>query len=335
MGFKLKSGNKTSFKMMGSKAPFKQDEIITGEDREKDDIIWKEETNEGDIDVSDAISWMDADLKSEGYLKRLENELKLKGNVKYKRAPTEEEIKLNPDVSFVTEYNPTSENIMDVRTNRLKNIIWNKPMMYDKEGKFIDYAHADHIRKGDSYKTNRLMESSNVYFSDRYDWQGGQKKRLLDLGIHEGEHGITAGVHGMLEGTKSILNKAKGGSGESNQFDDNELAKPQEVYARYKVTQKFLQDRGIFDAFSGETFTNKHYNQIQQLMDGVTADNFKEKGIPYEVFTFFGDDKDHPHGFNKKLDKKDMKNIFNNVAQEPGIGGFEVQDDFGGSYRIT
>ena len=66
-------------------------------------------------------------------------------------------------------------------------------------------------------------------------------------------------------------------------------------------------------------------------------ENFKEKGIPYEVFTFFGDNKNMPgHGFNKKISKKDMKTIFNNVAQDtPGGGGFEVQDDFGGSQYIS
>ena len=61
-------------------------------------------------------------------------------------------------------------------------------------------------------------------------------------------------------------------------------------------------------------------------MEGVTKDNYKSKGIPYEVFTFFGDDKQHPHGFNKKLSNKDMKNIFNNVADNSQN---EIIDDGG------
>ena len=68
-------------------------------------------------------------------------------------------------------------------------------------------------------------------------------------------------------------------------------------------------------------------------MEGVTQENFREKGIPYEVFTFFGDDKKmEGHGYNKKMSKKDMKNIFNNVADNSQS---EIMDDGGNASRFA
>tara|TARA_R110001583_G_scaffold144271_2_gene296301 strand:+ start:451 stop:1410 length:960 start_codon:yes stop_codon:yes gene_type:complete len=282
---------------------------------------WSTKTNTGTKGIPEdggkGMEFLKADLKSKGYEKRLANELEAAGGGDYiKRAPNKKELKKDPDRSLVKIKNPTSQNVMDVRTNRSENIMFNDPSKYDKEGNYIGYAHADYIKRGEgsdpNNNTNRLMPSSNVYFSDNFNWKEGQKNRIEggDLITHEGAHAITAGEHGMLENTKNLLTNAKGGDASKGNIN-----KPQEVYARYKVTQKYLKNQGLFDAFTGDKFTDKNVKQVEKLMEGVTAENYKQKGIPYEVFTFFGDNKNMKgHGFNKKMSKKDMKDIFNNVA---------------------
>ena len=314
--FKLRSGNRTPFKQLGS-SPVKQ----------STEEIWNQKTNTGTEGIPEdggvGMEFLKNDLRSDGYKKRLENELAAAGESDYvKRAPNEGELEIRPDRSLVKVKNPSSEDVMDIRTNRSENIMFNDPSAVDKEGNRTGYANADYIMK--TPEGNRLMPSTNVNFSNRYDWKGGQKDRIEggDLITHEGAHAITAGEHGMLENTKNLLTSAKGGgSGNINQ--------PQEVYARYKVAQKYLKDKGIFDAFTGDEFTDAHVNQINKLMEGVNQENFQTKNIPYEVFTFFGDDKEMKgHGFNKKMNKKDMKNIFNNVASnEPDPS--QITDDFG------
>ena len=286
---------------------------------------WKKQTSDGSIidpKGGSGGSWLMDDLKSPGYKKRLEKEIEMnKGKTTYKRAPSEEELKENPDRSIV-KVDAGDGNVIEDRISRLDKTIWNAPSQYDKEGNYIGYAHADNIMKTDA--GNRLMPWANIYYQEGYFGDGSQKDRLHDLNIHEGAHAATAGEHGMLEGTKDLLTDAKGGDASKGNIN-----RPQEVYARYKVAQNFLQKQGIFDAFSGEEFTNKHAKQVEKMMEGVTAENYKEKGIPYEVFTFFGDDKKmEGHGFNKKISKKNMKTIFNNVASnEPDPG--QITDDFG------
>ena len=338
MAFNLRSGNKARFKSLGSSSlsvkpnrtsssPF----ISKKQDR-KNEKEWNRQTSDGSIidpTGGSGADWLKQDLDSPGYQKRLENEIKMnKDNTTYKRAPNEKELKERSDKSIVT-VDAKDGNVISDRKSRLDNTIYNAPSTYDKEGNYIQYAHADQIMK--TSNNNRLMPGANIYYQEKYFNDGSQKDRMHDLNIHEGAHAATAGEHGMLEGTKKLLTDAKGGDASLGNIN-----RPQEVYARYKVAQNFLQNQGIFDAFSGEEFTNKHAKAVEKMMEGVTAENYKEKGIPYEVFTFFGDDKKHPHGFNKKISKKDMKTIFNNVAQEtPGGGGFEIQDDFGGSQYIS
>lgn len=336
MAFNLRSGNKARFKSLGSSSrsvtPNKTSSspFISKKQDKKNEKEWNKQTSDGSIvdpTGGSGADWLRKDLDSPGYQKRLENEIKMnKGNTEYLRAPNEKELKERSDRSIV-RVDAKDGNVISDRKSRLDNTIYNAPSTHDKEGKYIGYAHADNVMK--TSDGNRLMPGANIYYQEKYFGDGSQKNRMHDLNIHEGTHAITASDYGMLEGTKDLLHEAKGGG-------KNELSKPQEVYARYKVAQNFLQKQGIFDAFSGEEFTNEHAKAVEKMMEGVTAENFRKKGIPYEVFTFFGDDKQHDHGFNKKLSKKNMKKIFNNVAQEtPGGGGFEVQDDFGGSQYIS
>ena len=332
MAFKLK------YQKRGNKTPFNVDTPMLQNDMTEE--TWSEQTSDGSIidpTGGSGAEWLKDDLQSEGYKKRLANEIAMnEGDTSYGRAPNEEELAANPDKSIVN-VDAKDGNVIEDRLSRLKNTVWNAPSDYDKEGRYIRYANADNIMKTNA--GNRLMPGANINYSKRHFEDGSQEDRMHDLNIHEGAHAITASDYGMLPKTIDLLTRAKGGTNTTDQYgeyDGGELAQPQEVYARYKVAQNFLQNKGIFDAFSGEEFTDKHVEAVNKLMEGVTADNFREKGIPYEVFTFFGDDKKHPHGFNKKLSKKDMKTIFNNVAQEtPSGGGFEVTDDFGGSQYIS
>jgi hypothetical protein len=339
MAFNLRSGNKARFKSLGSSSSSvtpnrtKSSPFISKKQDKKNEKEWNKRTNDGSVvdpTGGSGADWLRKDLESPGYKKRLEKEIKMnEGNTEYLRAPNEKELKKDKDKSVV-RVDAKDGNVIEDRKSRLDNTIWNAPSDIDKEGKYVGYAHADNIMK--TSDGNRLMPGANVYYQEKYFGDGSQKERMHDLNIHEGAHAITASDYGMLEGTKNLLTDAKGGDASKGNIN-----RPQEVYARYKVAQNFLQDKGIFDAFSGEEFTDKHAKAVNKMMEGVTAENFKEKGIPYEVFTFFGDNKNMPgHGFNKKISKKDMKTIFNNVAQDtPGGGGFEVQDDFGGSQYIS
>jgi len=279
MPFKLKSGNKTNFKDMGS-SPLKQDDWSSG---------------------GEGMDWLKADLKSKGYKKRLQKELKLSDNKTIKTTPKK------GDKYYTEIKNPTSKQIIAERKRRANKTVFNKPSEFDEDGRKIGYAHADHI---DKKSGGTIKPGSDIFYSSDYDWKGKQANRLKDLNIHEGAHSITAGKHGMLPGTKDLLTKAKGGDASKGNIN-----RPQEVYARYKVAQKWAQKQGDFDAFSGKEFTDKHYDKIMKKLKGVNQSNYKEKGIPYEVITFFGDDKKwQGHGFNKKMSKKHVKKIFNEVA---------------------
>ena len=295
MAFKLKSGNKPNFKAIGS-SPLRQ----------PTETEWKQQTSVGS-------DWLMDDLKSPGYEERLQREIKSAGKDDYIKAAPRGSDKYYSKISDAQE-------ILEERINRAKNTKYHIPGE-TKDGRQVPaQAWASHAHN------KSLKEGSDIYYSGnpRYDWQGSHAGRVEDLTIHEGAHSISAGQHGMLENTKNLLTDAKGGDASKGNIN-----RPQEVYARYKVAQNFLQKQGIFDAFSGEKFTNKHVEQVEKMMKGVNKDNFREKGIPYEVFTFFGDDKKMKgHGFNKKISKKDMKTIFNNVAtNEPDPG--QIIDDSG------
>lgn len=273
------------------------------------------------------MDYLKEDLKSEGYKKRLAKELKLKGDKTLRTTPVE------GDKYYTEVSNPTSEEILTERKSRADKTVFHEPSKLDEDGREIGYAHADHV---DANTGGTIKPGSDVFYSDKYDWKGKQAKRKDNLDVHEGAHAITAGEHGMLGGTKDILTSSKAGEGDTDEKGrKHNINRPQEVYARYKVAQKYLKEQGLFDAFTGDEFTNENVKQVDKLMEGVTAENFREKGIPYEVFTFFGDGKQmEGHGFNKKMSKKDMKNIFNNVASNQS-DNLETSDDFGGSQTMT
>ena len=269
--------------------------------------------------ASEGMEYLKKDLKSEGYKKRLAKELKLKGDKTLKTTPVE------GDKYYTEVSDPTSEEILTERESRADKTVFHKPSKLDEDGREIGYAHADHI---DKTTGGTIKPGSDIFYSNKFDWEGTQANRKINLDVHEGAHAITAGEHGMLGGTKDLLTSAKAGEGDTDaKGRKHNINRPQEVYARYKVAQKYLKEQGLFDAFTGDEFTNKHVKQVEKMMEGVTAQNYKEKGIPYEVFTFFGDCKQmEGHGFNKKMSKKDMKMIFNNVADNSQN---EIIDDGG------
>ena len=295
MAFKLKSGNKPNFKAIGS-SPL----------RRPTETEWKQQTSVGS-------DWLMDDLKSPGYKERLQREIKSAGKGDYIKAAPRGSDKYYSEISGEKE-------ILEERINRAKNTKYHIPGETEDGRQVPAQAWASHAHN------KSLKEGSDIYYSGnpRHDWQGADADRVEDLTIHEGAHSITAGEHGMLENTKNLLTDAKGGDASKGNIN-----RPQEVYARYKVAQKWAQDQGIFDAFSGKEFTNKDYNKVMKKLEGVTKDNYQKKGIPYEVITFFGDDKQWKgHGFNKKMSKKHVKQIFNNVAtNEPDPG--QIIDDSG------
>tara|TARA_R100001443_G_scaffold189_10_gene808 strand:- start:2446 stop:3492 length:1047 start_codon:yes stop_codon:yes gene_type:complete len=342
MGFKLRSGNKPNFRNIGSTqkrvaprkshSPLRQTVEPTVEE-------WNEgQKNKSSIPgVDEGRSIIEKDLQTKAYKDRLNKEIDMFGGGEITKAG---ELSKKSKGGTESIENPTSEQLLEIRQKRLANSIWNDPSNKTKEGGRVGYGMHDARRLLTKEEKKELglkdaaytqyMPSSNLYFNKQYldetgNIQGFEKSK--QLGIHEGTHAVTGGTMNMLEGTQSFLNKAKGGTGKSDQFDSSELAKPQEVYARYKSTQNFLQEQGIFDYQSGDKFTNEHVKKIEKLMEGATWENFREKGIPYDVFTFFGHDDKDKHG-NKKISNKDMKTIFNNVASnEPDPG--QITDDFG------
>mgnify|MGYP003645187096 CR=1 FL=1 len=340
MAFKMRSGNKPGFKSIGSRQPSVTHKSSSPLAQKKVEKVWNQKTNTGTKGIPEdggvGMEYLKEDLASKGYKERLARELAAAGEGDYvKRAPNRKELKKDKSKSLTKVKNPTSEEIMEIRTNRSNNIMFNDPSAVDKEGNRTGYANADYIMKTDD--GNRLMPSTNVNFAETdqrtgepYNWKTTNKDRIEggDLIMHEGAHAITAGEHGMLENTKNLLTKSKGGDATQGNIN-----RPQEVYARYKVAQHFLKEQGMFDAFSGDEFTDKDVKKVEKMMEGVTQENFREKGIPYEVFTFFGDDKKmEGHGYNKKMSKKDMKNIFNNVADNSQS---EIMDDGGNASRFA
>ena len=288
---------------------------------------------------------IEKDLHTKAYKDRLEKEVEMFGGKDSKISKASEDMHVGDDYTAQGEVikNPSAE----IRQNRQKNTIWNDPSSETKEGSDIGFGLHDANRllsddektelnldlvnkKGKKTKYAQYMPSSNLYFNEDYVGEDGNiqsHEKSKQLGIHEGTHGVTGGTNNMLPGTQAFLNQAKGGG-------KGELAKPQEVYARYKSTQNFLQENGIFDYQSGGEFTNKHVKAIEKLMEGVTMENAKEKGIPYDVVTFFGQKGGKNANYNKQISKKDMKTIFNNVAdlsQDPN----EIMDDGGNTSMFS
>ena len=109
------------------------------------------------------------------------------------------------------------------------------------------------------------------------------------------------------------------------------LTDPAEVYTRYKKGQNHLKNAGIFDHTTGEPFTEEHYNKVQEWMK---TDDFKNADS--DVKEFFGTD-DYTSEFNKKINKPNLIEIMNNVADNSEIGGDDLQQGmyakYGGSLR--
>ena len=313
MAFNLRSGNKARFKSLGSSSRSimpnrtKSSPFVSKKQDEKNEKEWNKQT-------STASDWLRQDLESPGYKKRLQKELEAAGEEDYIKTTPKEGDKYYSKVSNEKE-------ILEARRDRAKKTKYHVPGEIE-EGRSWDTMSAQAI--ADHVENKALKEGSDIYYSPHRDWQGVDADRVTDLTIHEGAHSITAGEHGMLKNTKNLLTNAKGGDASKGNIN-----RPQEVYARYKVAQKWAQDQGIFDAFSGKEFTDKNYNKVMKELEGVTEDNYQEKGIPYEVITFFGDGKQwEGHGFNKKMSKKHVKQIFNEVAtNEPDPS--QITDDFG------
>ena len=111
--------------------------------------------------------------------------------------------------------------------------------------------------------------------------------------------------HGGPKPTRKAYRKWKNVSSGDYLTDDSE------VYTRYKIAQKDLKNKGIFDAFSGKTFTDDDYNKVQEY---INSDEYRNADS--NVKQFFGNDEYDPKTgeYNKKIEKEDLIEIMNNVA---------------------
>jgi hypothetical protein len=191
----------------------------------------------------------------------------------------------------------------------------------------------DSVEVPNKGRGNFVSNTSNIDFNNAYNWdnpEGGDyqdDQKLKELGLHEGNHAVTAGDKGMLKGTKDFLETAKQLNGKGY----GKMGAGQEVYSRYKVSQDWLKDQGGFNYLEDDSFDKKDMAHVRKLLEGVTDENYQQKGIPYDVWTFFGQ-KGSEH--NPLISDEDVMKIFNNVASnapEPG----QVTDDFGNQQTLA
>ena len=150
-------------------------------------------------------------------------------------------------------------------------------------------------------KSKTLEDRSDVSFKE---WEANQNFEKRGFGKLAGDilknHNIIPG-----DSRREAYNTWK------NTTSGNYLTDPTEVYTRYKKSQKHLKDAGIFDHTTGEEFTEDDYNKVQEMM---LTDDYQN--LDSDIKEFFGtDDSNNSSGdFNKKIEKNDLIEIMNNVA---------------------
>jgi hypothetical protein len=326
--------------------------------------LWNKETaieggrfdkNAKDQPIYNADQIIKEDLNSETYKQRLANELSMfgteeQGGTGTKAGVTDDQIRKGIQVNATPGArgrinmrdvaSNTVESLLAERLDRADNTKFNQPTDLTKEGKEIGFAlhdttmgTKDSIEVPNAGRGNFVSNTSNIDFNNAYNWdnpEGGDyqdDQKLKELGLHEGNHAVTAGDKGMLKGTKNFLETAKGLDGKGY----GKMGAGQEVYARYKVSQDWLKDKGGFNYLEDDSFDKKDMAHVRKLLEGVTDENYQQKGIPYDVWTFFGQEgsKDNP-----LISDEDVMKIFNNVASnapEPG----QVTDDFGNQQTLA
>ena len=110
MAFKLRSGNQARFKSLGSSSrPItpsrtKSSPFISKKQDKKNEKEWNKQTSDGSIidpTGGSGADWLRQDLQSEGYKKRLANEIAMnEDNTEYLRAPNEKELKKDKERSI-------------------------------------------------------------------------------------------------------------------------------------------------------------------------------------------------------------------------------------------
>ena len=152
----------------------------------------------------------------------------------------------------------------------------------------------------------QLLTKAKTLDEDRSDVSFKDWKKMNNLGKRGfGQWGSDLLKHMDLKGGDSRIEQY-------NKWQDTEtgdyLTDPAEVWTRYKKGQKHLKDAGIFDHTTGQSFTEDDYNKVKEWM---LTDDFKNADS--DVREFFGTN-DWTSEFNKEIEKDDMIEIMNNVA---------------------
>ena len=132
-----------------------------------------------------------------------------------------------------------------------------RPRDYKNEGLLWDY------KMGNKYfeTTGGVMMPSNKKNKYPRIYYGSDMKGDIDMPLgstfsmlrrHELTHAATNSNEGLTPYALDLLKKAKT-SEESGDY----LTNPTETYARYKVAQKMMQDKGIFNSFTDTEFTEE------------------------------------------------------------------------------
>ena len=156
---------------------------------------------------------------------------------------------------------------------------------------------------------SELLRRSKTFDEDRSDVSFKEWKETEGLGKRSfGEWGSD-----LLKGVN-----LKSGDSRREQYRDwkntssgDYLTDDSEVYVRYKAAQRQLKEAGIFDHTTGKPFTEEDYNKVQEY---IKSNDFRH--VNSDIKQFFGFDNIDPTTgeYNKKIEKEDLMEIFNNVA---------------------
>ena len=287
----------------------------------------------GNVYTTEHRDYIINDLNSPGYRIRLKRELALDNKI---------------DESEVTD-----DMLDKVIGGRMSNILGTQeysgyPSEYTDTKLGTEHTyHKDHFdnglrgvkTQGDGLPYSRVYYGGDYYDDGKVDEYGGTT-------FHELIHGTATGhwyqdVFGnwtetpgdLTDYAKNLLSQSKTPhklkghiplSAYSYESDDDE------VYTRYKKAQKLLKEKGIYDHTTGEKMTDAEYAEVKKYMNSA---EFKELGDWNDIKEFFGTDQFSKWGtgWNEKLEEKELRNIFDNVADASDIndGSSNVMAKYG------
>lgn len=164
------------------------------------------------------------------------------------------------------------------------------------------------------------VNNSDMSFKDWKANVNTEKKNSLISNVFTGSSPLTSN---LKDGYNDYIRA------ERKKNSGNYLTDPSEVYARYKVAQNLMKDKGIFNSFTDTEFTEENYGKLEEYLN---SDEYKELEDYDDVKEFFGTDKIRGGVFNKKISKGNIMEIMNNVADNSEIGGDDLQQGMFAKY---